>query len=141
ASPTGFPFKVLSLFGSLSDSVKYQLRKRRCDLGYLSQAFKREDGCLGWRCPAEPVDAFLKKGGTLAETDGRKCVCNGLMANVGLGQVYASGIEELPLVTCGDDVKSLARFLKTPDAVSYSAREVIDYLLSLVAKKPVAVSS
>ncbi len=133
ASPAGFPFKVLSLLNSLSDSVAYQLRKRRCDLGLLRQAFKKADGTLGWRCPAEPVSVYVNKRGKEEDTVGRKCVCNGLMATVGLGQTRTDGTEELPLVTCGDDAKYLARFLKTPDAVSYSARDVVSYLLSLLA--------
>ncbi len=135
ASPTGFPFKILSLLGSLSDSAAYQLRKRRCDLGFLRQAFKKADGTLGWRCPAEPVSAYLQKGGEEDQTVGRKCVCNGLMVNVGLGQIRVDGSRELPLVTCGDDVKNLAQFLRTPDVLSYSARDVVSYLLSLVAAK------
>lgn len=134
ASPAGFPFKVISLLGSLSDSVAYQLRKRRCDLGMLRQAFKRVDGTLGWRCPAEPASAFLKKGGKEADAIGRKCVCNGLMSNVGLGQIRTSGERELPLITCGNDVKNVTQFLTTPDVLGYSARDVVDYLLSLVKK-------
>ena len=135
ASPTGFPFKILSLLGSLSDSAAYQLRKRRCDLGFLRQAFKKADGTIGWRCPAEPVSAYLQKGGEEDHTVGRNCVCNGLMVNVGLGQIRVDGSRELPLVTCGDDVKNLAQFLRTPDVLSYSARDVVSYLLSLVAAR------
>jgi len=136
ASPTGFPFKVLSLLGSLSDSAAYQLRKRRCDLGFLRQAFKKADGTIGWRCPGEPVSAYLQKGGKEEDTVGRKCVCNGLMVNVGLGQIRADGSRELPLVTCGDDVENLAQFLRTPGVLSYSARDVVNYLLSLVPTRP-----
>ena len=137
ASPTGFPFKVLSMLGTLSESVAFQLRKKCCDLGYLRSAFRKADGTLGWRCPAEPEAAFLKKGGKEEDIVGRKCVCNGLMSTMGLGQVLSNGSFELPLVTCGDDVKNLFKFLKTPDACSYSARDVVNYLLSLV-KTPVA---
>ena len=52
ASPAAFPFKVLSLLGSLSDSVTYQLRKRRCDLGFLRQGFQatRRDAGLALPC-------------------------------------------------------------------------------------------
>ena len=35
ASPTGFPFKVVDLPGSLSDPEAYAARTRVCDLGYL----------------------------------------------------------------------------------------------------------
>ena len=136
ASPAGFPFKVLTLLNSLSDSVAYQLRKRRCDLGFLRQAYKKANGCLGWRCPAEPVSAYVKKGGQAEDTVGRKCVCNGLMANIGLSQVRRDGKHELPLVTCGNDVNNLAQFLKHAESISYSAGEVVSYLLSLVSKRP-----
>ena len=78
----------------------------------------------------------MRKKGGAEGTDGRKCICNGLMANIGLGQVDAHGGQELPLVTCGDDVKNLVQFLKTPEALSYSAREVVNYLLSFVKTKP-----
>ena len=137
ASPTGFPLKVLSMLGTLSESVTFQLRKKCCDLGYLRSAFRKADGTLGWRCPAEPEAAFLKKGGKEEDIAGRKCVCNGLMSTMGLGQVLSGGSFELPLITCGDDVKNIFKFLKAPDACNYSARDVVNYLLSLV-KTPVA---
>ncbi|MCG8449102.1 MAG: nitronate monooxygenase [Pirellulales bacterium] len=141
ASPAGFPFKVLSMLESLSNSVAYQLRKRRCDLGFLRQAFKKADGTLGWRCPAEPVAAYVLKGGKEEETVGRKCICNGLMSNIGLGQIRSNGNCELPLVTCGNDAKNLAQFLASSDALSYSARDVVSYLLSLVTTRPSIASS
>ncbi len=128
ASPTGFPFKVLEMEGTQSDQGVYEQRTRICDLGYLRHAYKKDNGKIGWRCPSEPVDDYLKKGGTLDDTKGRKCVCNGLMANVGLGQIQANGELEKPLVTSGDDVARIARFLKL-GASSYSAAEVIEYLL------------
>lgn len=132
ASPTGFPFKVLQLAGSMSESSVYEARQRRCDLGFLRQAYCQADGQLGWRCPGEPQAAYVHKGGTLEETVGRKCLCNGLMANIGLGQVRRSGQREAPLVTCGDDVRNLRQFLGAGDEASYTAAQVIEYLLSEV---------
>ncbi len=128
ASPTGFPFKVLELEESLSEAAVYEQRSRICDLGYLRHAYKTESGKLGWRCPSEPVDDFLRKGGKIEDTVGRKCVCNGLMANIDLGQSLKSGGVELPLITSGDDVAAVARFVK-PGERSYSAADVIAYLL------------
>jgi NAD(P)H-dependent flavin oxidoreductase YrpB (nitropropane dioxygenase family) len=63
ASPTGFPFKVLRLDGTLSDPAVYALRERRCDLGYLRELYRRSDGTIGYRCPAEPVEDYVRKGG------------------------------------------------------------------------------
>lgn len=129
ASPTGFPFKLVQAPGTLSDHGNYVDRHRICDLGYLRAAYAKEDGGIGWRCPAERVEDFLKKGGEEPELDGRKCLCNALMANIGLGQVRPDGRQELPLLTAGDDVADVARFARSDDA-SYSAADVIDYLLT-----------
>ena len=87
-----------------------------------------EDGRIGYRCPAEPVAAFVAKGGSVDETEGRRCLCNALLANVGHAQPRGEGVEELPLLTSGDDLRSLGDFLQ--DRESYSARDVIDSLLS-----------
>jgi nitronate monooxygenase len=129
ASPTGFPFKVLQMEDTHSDSTTYEKRVRICDLGYLRHAYKKPDGTLGWRCPGEPVEDYVRKDGQEADTRGRKCVCNALMANIGLGQIHHGGEQEKPLITSGDDVANVARFLK-PGACSYRAVDVIEYLLT-----------
>ena len=131
-SPTGFPVKVLKLEGSASETDVYAGRKRICDLGYLRTSYVGEDGKKGWRCPAEPVDDFIHKGGELTDTVGRKCLCNSLMANIGLGQIKRDGSPEPVLVTSGDDATEVARFLPE-DGSSYRAKDVIDYLLGGVA--------
>ncbi len=131
ASPTGFPFKVLQLLGTLSEETRAFARQRVCDLGYLRQVYLKPDGTPGYRCAAEPVEDFVRKGGAPEETQGRLCLCNGLMANIGLGQARAGGTE-LPLLTAGDDVAHLARFL--PDgAESYRAADVVRWLLGATA--------
>jgi nitronate monooxygenase len=129
ASPTGFPFKVVQLDDTVSNPTVYEARKRICDLGYLRHAYKKDDGSLGWRCPSEPIKDYLRKEGPIEETVGRKCVCNGLMANLNLGQLRKSGDHELPMVTSGDDVADVARFL-APGASSYPASAVLEHLLS-----------
>jgi nitronate monooxygenase len=73
------------------------------------------------------VDDFVRKGGSLSETEGRKCVCNGLMGTIGLGQVLSEQDTERALVTAGNDVAQIARFLK-PGHDSYTAADVIQYL-------------
>ena len=70
----------------------------------------------------------MRKGGHEEDTLGRKCVCNGLSANVGLAQIRPGSAREKPLITSGDDVATVARFVK-PGADSYTAVDVIDYLL------------
>jgi nitronate monooxygenase len=132
ASPTGFPFKVVQAPDTLSDPAVAKARTRRCDLGYLRHAYRKPDGSLGWRCPAEPVEDYIAKGGDATDTAGRMCVCNALMATIGLGQLQASGEPEPPLVTSGDDVATVARFLK-PGASAYTASDVIDAMLAPVA--------
>lgn len=136
ASPTGFPFKVAQLDGTLSAADTYAARPRNCDLGYLRTLYQNPDGSFGFRCPAEPVDTFMKKGGTVDETVGRKCLCNGLMSNVGLAQRQRSGYQELPLVTAGDDLGVVGRIL-APGADEYAAADVVRYLLTLPDGSPV----
>jgi nitronate monooxygenase len=129
ASPTGFPFKVVQLPGTMSDPTACQTRVRRCDLGYLRHAYRKEDGTLGYRCPAEPTDDFVRKGGAVAETHGRQCVCNGLVATIGMAQVQEDHTEDLPLLTAGNDVNSLGCFLEA-GRDSYSAADVVRRLLA-----------
>ncbi|MCC7527332.1 MAG: nitronate monooxygenase [Candidatus Melainabacteria bacterium] len=128
ASPTGFPFKVVELEGSLSEKDVYESRPRVCNLGYLRSAYKKEDGSLGFRCPGEPVEQYLQKGGKVEDTVGRKCLCNGLVANIGFPQVQKSGYVEKVLVTSGNEIQHIAELVKSGED-SYCATAVIDYLL------------
>jgi NAD(P)H-dependent flavin oxidoreductase YrpB (nitropropane dioxygenase family) len=128
ASPTGFPFKVAQLDGTLSDACAFADRARVCDLGYLRHLYRKEDGSVGYRCPAEPPDDFAAKGGALAETLERKCVCNGLVGTIGMPQIRSTGKTEPALVTAGNDFENIAQFLK-PGASSYTAADVLEALL------------
>jgi NAD(P)H-dependent flavin oxidoreductase YrpB (nitropropane dioxygenase family) len=128
ASPTGFPFKVVQKEGTLSDRILYQQRERVCDLGYLRVAYERDDGRLDYRCSAEPVETFVKKGGPREATEGRKCLCNALFAAIGQPQVRKDGRVEQPLLTSGDEINSI-RNLVGDSGTGYSAGDVIDYLL------------
>ena len=99
-----------------------------CNLGYLRSVYRREDGKVDYRCASEPVANYLKKGGDSADTEGRKCLCNALMANIGLPQRRPSGYVEKPLFTAGDDLPAVVRFLGD-ERESYTAAEVVRYLL------------
>jgi NAD(P)H-dependent flavin oxidoreductase YrpB (nitropropane dioxygenase family) len=129
ASPTGFPFKVVDIEGTVSDPAVYGARERVCDLGFLRQVYRREDGTLGYRCAGEPVMAYERKGGSAADTEGRKCVCNGLTSTIGLGQVQRGGAHEPALVTAGEDISGIHTFARD-GADSYSAAEVLERLLA-----------
>ena len=128
ASPTGFPFKVLPLSGTLSDPTTYALRKRICDLGYLRRPYETPDGNVGYRCPAEPVNDFVQKQGVFSETVGRKCLCNGLLATVGHAQARGEGGVEPAIVTAGKDIANIVQFLPR-GAKTYTAHNVIFRLL------------
>jgi nitronate monooxygenase len=128
ASPTSFPFKVVQLAGTMSEPSIYQARTRVCDLGYLREAYRTADGTIGFRCAAEPVSVYVGKGGILEDSVGRKCICNALLANIGLGQIR--GREPEPgIVTSGDDLAGLTRFM-APGTTRYTAADVIARLLS-----------
>jgi len=124
ASPTGYPFKVVR-WGE--DTPREELRERVCDVGYLRTPYATEDGRVAFRCASEPVDTYVKKGGALEDTVGRKCLCNALMANIGRAQVRDGGKQEPPILTAGDDLKGIAAFLNGRER--YSVADVIAYLL------------
>ena len=129
ASPTGFPFKVLSIAGTASEKDVYESRQRVCDLSYLREAYEKEDGTVGWRCSADDEKMYVRNRGKFEDTVGRKCLCNGLMANIGMGQIRKNTGEEVPLLTCGDGVSSILNVMK-PGETSYSSSDVIDFLLN-----------
>jgi nitronate monooxygenase len=126
ASSTGYPFKVASVSGTISDPQVYADRTRKCDLGYLREPYVRLDGSVAYRCAAEPISAYMKKGGSPEATVGVACLCNGLMATCGLGQVRADGRRESAIVTSGDRVGDVRQLLQGRD--SYSASDVIAHL-------------
>lgn len=127
ASPTGMPFKVVSLEGTASEPAVYAARTRSCDLGYLRQPYVRADGTVGYRCPAEPEADFVRKGGHPDDAPGRKCLCNGLLAAIGHGQTVADGGTEPAVVTAGDDVAEARRFLPA-GRDTYAAADVLAYM-------------
>lgn len=133
ASPTGFPFKIVQMRGTLSDAGCYEARERNCDLGYLRQLYLKPDGGVGYRCAAEPVEDYVRKGGAAADTAGRKCLCNGLAATVGLAQSHG-GVSEPPLVTAGNEISDLARLVAT-DSDRYNAEDVVRYLRGVAASR------
>jgi nitronate monooxygenase len=107
----------------------YAERPRICDLGFLREAYRTPEGGVGYRCAGEPVSIYLSKGGKVEDTVGRKCVCNGLLANIGLAQVRNGRRVEHGLITAGDDLTTVARFLK-PGRTDYSAADVVTQLLT-----------
>jgi nitronate monooxygenase len=128
ASPTGFPFKLVSWDGDPAAGV---VRKRVCDLGYLRDAYGRGEKGIGYRCASEPEDQFTAKGGAAGETPGRQCLCNALLATIGLGQLREDGAIEPPLLTSGDEVTNLAAFLD--GRTHYTAADVARWLLGAPA--------
>jgi nitronate monooxygenase len=125
ASSTGYPFKRLELANTPQQNDS---RRRICDLGYLRAAFRRPDGRIDYRCPAEPVEQYVAKGGDIADTVGRRCLCNGLIANVGYAQERDGEPQELPLLTSGKDLEAVRSMLR--GRTSYSAADATAYLLA-----------
>lgn len=136
ASGTGFPFKVVAMPGTLGQPERLAARQRICDLGYLQQAYVDPKGRVKGRCPAEPVEDYVRKGGHADEVERRACLCNGLLANIGLAQTQKWGTEE-PLFTAGDDLVNLP--LGSVEHPHFSAGDVLAYLRGTL--RPAAVSA
>jgi hypothetical protein len=82
---------------------------------------------VGFRCPGEPEAQYLEKGGKAEEIAGKSCLCNNLLASAGYPQHRKDGYVEPPLVTAGDGLAAIGKYLK-PDYHSYTAQDVLDYL-------------
>jgi NAD(P)H-dependent flavin oxidoreductase YrpB (nitropropane dioxygenase family) len=135
-SPTGFPFKVAQLDGTLADEAIFSTRRRVCDIGLLQQRGLDKPAADGTRrlfqrCPAAPVEGFLNKRGLEHNTTDRRCLCNGLLACVGLGQVAerkGERVEEPAIVTLGNHLDGVRR-LSRDGQVTYWARDVVADIL------------
>ena len=128
ASPTGFPFKVVELPGTVGSADVYAARPRLCDLGYLRSPHMDEAGKVTYRCAAEPESPFLKKGGQEPELQARICLCNGLLSSIGLGQERPDGYVEAPLLTLGATTSDVTDMLRDfPNG--WSAVDVVNRLL------------
>ncbi len=127
-SPTGYPFKMVQLKDTISDMGNGVKRKRICDLGYLRQPYFKPDSesKIGYRCPSEPIKNYTKKGGAEEDTTGRGCLCNGLLATIGMGQTR-SNVSEIPVVTSGEDFTNVIEIAKI-SGTKYRAIDVIGYL-------------
>lgn len=135
ASPTGYPFKLFDLEGTLADLGEYLRRPRVCDFGFLRRLYRRDDGGIGYRCPAEPERDWLAKGGAVEELQGRRCLCNALLANLGLARQRAGGYLEKPLLTLGASLDQVRQFIAKVGS-DYSASDVINYLLGNAQTQP-----
>ena len=135
-SPTGFAFKVVQLSETLSEQDVYEARRRVCDLGVLQQwgVTNPTDGSartLMHRCPSAPVGSYVHRRGLERGTDQRRCLCNGLLACVGLGQVQERAgtvTEEPAIITLGDHLDG-ARRISRQGQSPYWAKDVVADIL------------
>jgi hypothetical protein len=135
-SPTGFPFKVAQLEGTLSQDSVYNNRLRVCDIGLLQQrglSKPAADGSrrLFQRCSAAPVAGYLSKRGLEFNTKERRCLCNGLLSTVGLGQMVKHNgeiSEEPAIVTLGNDLEGIRRLSRNGQYPYWAKDVVVDIL-------------
>jgi NAD(P)H-dependent flavin oxidoreductase YrpB (nitropropane dioxygenase family) len=135
-SPTGFSFKVVQIEETLADDEVYASRRRICDIGILQQrgfhkADEQGERVLFQRCPAGPIENFVKNRGVERNTDERRCLCNGLLACVGLGQVkeiHGEVVEEPAIVTLGNHLDGVRR-LSRQGQVHYFVQDVVTDIL------------
>lgn len=122
ASPTDYPFKRVEVKANSGKDVY-----RVCDLGYLRHVYEKEDGTLAYRCPSALRKAYVAKGGKAEDCEGRRCLCNGLMATIGMAQIRRDRFAQ-PLVTLGEDISFLDA-IDCRNGALPEAKQVIDYLL------------
>ena len=131
-SPTGYPFKVVAMPGTLTEPEVYAARQRVCDKRYLVQSHFEEqpDGTARetYICPAMPETQFVALGGDAAETPERVCLCNALLSTAGFFDD-----REAPIVTLGFsgsqvtervDARRVIEEILTPEVVAEAEREL-----------------
>jgi len=120
-SPTGYPFKRVTVPGTLSDPRVYAARPRACNRMHLARSVFQEqsDGTVkeAYICPAMPEKRFLSLGGNPADLEGRVCLCNALLSTAG----FYSDVEP-PIVTLGESGLQVKELL--------SARQVMEEILT-----------
>lgn len=120
ASPTGFPFKLTNL----TDRDQLALRTPKCTHGALVEVCIDEKGHDFYRCPAEPIKDYLRKGGNIEKTKGVVSLCNGLFGNSQIG-----GPGEIPTQTYSSKF-AFIRELLTDENGDYGVEDAMNYLLS-----------
>lgn len=126
-SPTGFPFKVAEIPGTISDPEVYNARIRICDQGALLRPYRTPNGSIGYRCASEPISDYLNKGGKIEETVGRACICDALIQAIGLRYMCRSN--DPAVLTLGDNTEFVPKLMKHEND-SYSVEQALDYLFS-----------
>lgn len=116
ASPTGYPIKIAQLPGTISDEAIHQARKRVCNKKYLVRSHFQEqpDGSRKetYICAAMSPEEYSRLGGDPAETEGKVCLCNGLLSTAG----YYQDVENA-VVTLGIHGREITQSLRARDIV------------------------
>jgi NAD(P)H-dependent flavin oxidoreductase YrpB (nitropropane dioxygenase family) len=135
-SPTGYPFKVVQIEDTLAEDEVYAARRRVCDLGLLQQRGLSQPAADGkrrlfTRCQAAPIEDFVNKRGLPRNTEEKRCLCNGLLSAVGLGQVSLpkGELTEKPaIVTLGNHLDGIRRLSGHGQSRYWVKDAVIDIL-------------
>lgn len=128
-SPTNYTFSVLQLEGSLSQDEIHGARDRACKYGCLTEYYLKSDGKLGFRCPADRVDIFVrtfpeeKQNGAEKLAMEARCLCEGLTSTAG----HANGDW---IVTAGELAPVRELILKSKNGGRYSAEDALRYVAS-----------
>lgn len=128
ASPTGFSVPVVQLDGTAADPAVFAARRRFCDVGFLRQVYRTGGGGLGYRCPGETISAHIAKDGARERAMHQRCLCNGMLAALGMGQVRLPHSTETPLVPAGEELGALTAFAGRASR-QYAAADVVATLL------------
>ena len=137
ASPTNFPFKVVRLEGSVTEPDVYAGRAAYLRSWVFARGLsyrRRRDRLSVCRRAGDRIQ-ISPRAGKQENTVGRKCLCNALMANIGLPQLRKDKYVEKGLITAGNGLAEIARFLPV-SGWDYSAAVVRALLDGRVADSP-----
>ena len=110
----------------------YDARPRLCDLGYLRTPYRAQERRVGYRCPAEPVDVYVRKGGDPRGHRGTRSACATRSSPTSASARHRTdGYVEKPLLTLGEELGG-ARHLLRRHPSGWTAGDALDWLLGPV---------
>ncbi|MEU9082408.1 hypothetical protein [Streptomyces sp. NPDC048357] len=116
---------MAELPGTVSEPEVAAARRRVCDLGFLHTPVRGPRGLL-YRCAAEPVASYVRKGGDAADAKAGSACATACRPPSGRARRRPGGGVEPPPVTIGKDVSFLPSL--SPDAAPYTAADVVEWL-------------
>ena len=129
ASPTGFPFRSYACKVAIPSTTYTREGHVFATLVFCANRTEQRRAAPAIAVPPSQLASILPRVARRKTQWVESVSCNALMANIGHPQIRNGPRMEKGLVTAGDDLSNISRFL-APNRSSYNAADVIAALLA-----------